>query len=160
MERLAQEAFAGVPERRVADVVAERDRLDEVAVETEQLSDRPRHAADELDVQPAAADVVVLDEAEHLRLAGVAVVGGDVEDLLDVAREGGAGERRLVVGVRLAADHVLVGGAEARGAACRAVGAYGGLDFGIEREVGDGAAHGGVLSSDALGGASHRSRPL
>ena len=50
-------------------------------------ADVARDAPDQLHVQPAAADVVVLHQAEHLRFACVAVISGDVHDLVDIARE-------------------------------------------------------------------------
>ena len=93
----AQVALAGVAEGRVPYVVAQCDGLDELAVQPQQRPDAAGHAADQLHVQPAAADVVVLHEREHLRLVGVTVVRRHVEDLLDVARERGARERGVVV---------------------------------------------------------------
>jgi len=130
--------LAGMSEGRVAHVMPERDGLDELAVEPEQAADAPRDAAHELHVEPAARDVVVLDEREHLRLVRVAVVGGDVEDLLDVAREGGAGEGSLVVGIGLAPRDARVVEAQGVGSPGRPVGADGRLDGGVEGAVGDG----------------------
>jgi len=109
LEALAQVALARVAERRVAQVVPERNGLDELCVKAEQVAYAARNAAHELHVQPAAADVVVLDEREHLRLVRIAVVRGNVDDLLDIAREGGARDRGLVMGLGLPAEHVFVG---------------------------------------------------
>ncbi|MFQ9676634.1 MAG: hypothetical protein ACLRZO_07000 [Eggerthella lenta] len=127
-------------------VVAQCDGLDELAVQPQQRSDAAGHAADQLHVQPAAADVVVLHEREHLRLVGVTVVRRHVEDLLDVARERGARERGVVVRVPFAAHDVRVVEAMRVRAPGGAVGADGGLDVGVEREVGDvRAVHGRPL---------------
>ena len=86
---VVQEALARMSERRVAEVVPERDGLYEVEVEPEGAADVARDAADELLVEAAAGEVVVLAEREHLRLAVEAVVRGGVHDLLRVAHEGG-----------------------------------------------------------------------
>lgn len=67
-------------------------------------------------------------------------------DLLDVARERGARERGVVVRVPLAAHDVRVVEAMRVRAPGSAVGADGGLDVGVEREVGDvRAVHGRPL---------------
>ena len=105
---LRQEALAGVAERRVAQVVPQRDGLDQLAVQPQQPSDVARDAADQLHVQASAADIVVFHQAEHLRFAGVAVVSGNVDDLVDVAREGASQQRGVVVRVALAPHHVFI----------------------------------------------------
>ena len=128
----AEVALAGVAEGRVPYVVAQCDGLDELAVQPQQRSDAAGHAADQLHVQPAATDVVVLHEREHLCLVGVTVVRRHVEDLLDVARERGARERGVVVRVPFAAHDVRVVEAMRVRAPGGAVGADGGLDVGVE----------------------------
>ena len=90
VEDVVQEPLAGVAKRRVADVVAQRDGLDEVQVEPQRQADVSRHAAHELHVQATARDVVVCAQREDLRLAREAVVGRQVDDLLGVTHEGGA----------------------------------------------------------------------
>ena len=90
-----------MPERRVPQIVAESDRLDEVAVETERVTDIACDTSHELHVESAAREVVVAAEAEDLGLAVVAVVRGQVQDLLGVAHEGGAPEARGVLFARL-----------------------------------------------------------
>ncbi len=161
MVALAQEAFARMAERRVPHVVPERDGLDELAVQPQKRADAARDAAHQLHVQAAPADVVVLHEREHLRLVGVAVVGRHVEDLLDVAREGGARERGLVVGVRLAARHLRV--VEGAGVlpAGRAVGTDGLFHARVEREVGYRFGHAGSFRRQARPcSAFHCTNPL
>ena len=104
LEHVVQAALAGVSERRVPKVVPEPDGLDEVAVEPERVADVARDAGDELDMETAAREVVVRAEAEDLRLAGVAVVCGQVEDLLHIAHEGRPPEARLVARALLAPE--------------------------------------------------------
>ena len=59
-------------------------------------------------MQAPPADVVVLNEGEHLGFAGVSVVGRHVQDLLDIARERRPSERRIVVGIGLAPHDVRI----------------------------------------------------
>ena len=79
--------FASVPARRVADVVSERDGLDEVLVQAQTASDGPRDPGDHLHVEEPARDVVVPDQEEHLRLVHVPRVGVAVHDAVRVVRE-------------------------------------------------------------------------
>ena len=132
-----QKALAGVAEGRVARVVAQRDGLDEVAVQPEQAPDAPGHAAHQLHVQAAPRDLVVLGEGEHLGLVGIAVVGGQVQDLLDVAHEGRARERGPVVGEVLAAHHGVVVGAVGARSPGGPIGPDGLLYGRVQGEVGD-----------------------
>ena len=132
-----EEPLAGVPERRVPHVMAERDRLDELAVQPERAPDVARDAAYELHVEPAPANVVVLHEREHLGLAGVAVVGGHVHDLLDVACEGGPHDGRVVVRVRFAAHHGVAVASPGAHAPEAAVFPDAFLDFRAKGEIGD-----------------------
>ncbi len=132
-----EEPLAGVAEGGVARVVAERDGLNEVAVQPEQAPDAPGHAAHELHVQAAPRDLVVLGEGEHLGLVGVAVVGGQVQHLLDVAHEGRARERGAVVGEVLAAHHVRIIDAVGTHAARGPISPDGLFHLGIQGKVGD-----------------------
>ena len=132
-----QVAFPCVPERRMTQVVPKRDRLDELDVQSQKLADGARDAADELHVQAAAADIVVFNEREHLRLVGVAVVSGNVDDLLDVARECGPRQRCVIVAVVLAAHDVLIVKSVRVFPVGSAVGADGCFDFGVEGQVRD-----------------------
>ena len=71
-EALAQagveDRLADVPERRVAEVVAEPDRLGEVLVERQRPRDRPRDLRDLERVRQPRAVVVALGRDEDLRL--------------------------------------------------------------------------------------------
>ena len=136
-----------MPERRVPQIVPERYGLDEVAVQPEQPPDSPCDAAYQLHVQAAAADVVVLDEGKHLRLACVSVISGHVHNLLDVSRERGPGDRRCVMRVGLAPGHVLVAKAVGAHSPRRAVGENLRLDCRVDRQVGYGILRHGCLPS-------------
>ena len=68
LQRGAQGLLAGVPERRVAEVVAERDGLRQVLVEPQGARDRARDADDLERVREPRAVVVALGRDEHLGL--------------------------------------------------------------------------------------------
>ena len=72
MVELGQVVLALVTKRRVPEVVPDGDGLDEVEVEAESGSDGAPDPAHHLQVERAAGNVVVADEAEDLRLVGAA----------------------------------------------------------------------------------------
>ena len=79
-----------MPERRVADVVREAQRLGQVLVEPERARD---HAADLRDLEAVGqpdAEVVAVGRDEDLRLAGEAAERDRMDDPVAVALEGGA----------------------------------------------------------------------
>ncbi len=77
-------------EGRVADVVAERDRLDERLVQSKRPADRARDLCDLERVGHARAEVVAGAVDEDLRLVFEAAEGAAVDDAVAVAREIGA----------------------------------------------------------------------
>ena len=86
-----ERVLAGMAERRVAEVVAERHRFGEVVVEAERARERPgdfRH----LDrMGEPGAEMVALVVDEDLGLVGEAAEGGRVDDAVAVPLEVGAG---------------------------------------------------------------------
>ena len=89
-----ERVLAGMAERRVAEVVAERDRLGEVVVEPERAGERAGDLRDLDRVGEAGAEMVALVMDEHLRLVGEAAERGRMDDAVAVALEFGAGRRR------------------------------------------------------------------
>ena len=67
-EALGQDVLAEMPERRVPEVVRERQGLDQVLVQTERARDRPPDLADLDAVGQPGPEVVALVIDEHLRL--------------------------------------------------------------------------------------------
>ena len=59
-------------------------------------------------MQPASANVIVLDKRKHLGFVSVAIVRGNVDDLLDVAGERGTRQRRVIMRVVLATNDVVI----------------------------------------------------
>ena len=87
---LAQEAvedvLAGVAERRVPEVVAERDRLGQVLVQAERAGDAAGDLRDLDRVRQARAEVVALVGDEDLRLVLEPAERARVDDAVAVAR--------------------------------------------------------------------------
>ena len=86
--------FAGMSERGVAEIVAERDRLGEIVVEPQGAGERARDLRDLDRVGEAGAEMIALVIDEHLGLVGEAAKGGRVNDAVAVALEFAAGRRR------------------------------------------------------------------
>ena len=97
-----QEALAGMAERGVTNVVAQRDCFDEVEVEAKRGANVSCDTCNELHVKAPAREVIVRAKREDLGLSGKAVVRGHVHDLLGVAHEGRA-KRALLVALGLVA---------------------------------------------------------
>ena len=113
LHRLIERALAGMPERRVAEIVRERDRLGEILVEAQLARDRARDLRHLERVRQPRAVVIALVEDEHLRLVGQTAEGGRVQHAVAVALEGAAG-RALGLGVQAAAARNRARGIGAR----------------------------------------------
>ena len=98
------------------------DGFGEVFVQSQHTRDGARRAGDELYVQASSRDVVVAHEAEHLGFASVAIVGRNVEDLVDVSAERGAVQPLRHVSPGVAPYGVFIGAAIGVGDAVYAVG--------------------------------------
>ena len=85
-----------MPERRVPDVVAQRDRLGQRLVERERRSQRARDLRDLQRVGQARDEVVALGVEEDLRLVLEAAERLGMEDAIPVAFEGRAKRVRLL----------------------------------------------------------------
>ena len=97
-----ERVLAGVAERRVAEIVAERHRLGEFFVEPQRLGERASELGDLDRMGEARAEMVALVIDEHLGLVGKAAEGGRMDDAVAVALEVVAGRRRRL-GVEAAA---------------------------------------------------------
>ena len=86
-EALVERALAGMAERRVAEVVAERGGLGEILVEAERPGDGARHLRHFQGVGQAVAEVVALVEDEHLGLVGEPAERRRMDDAVAVAAE-------------------------------------------------------------------------
>ena len=83
----AQHALAGVAERRVAQVVAERDRFGQLLVQAQHLGDRARDLRDFERVRQPRAVVVAGGREEHLRLVLQPAERLGVDDAIAIALE-------------------------------------------------------------------------
>ena len=93
-EAAVERALAGMAERRMAEVVGERQRLAQILVEPERAGERAGDLRDFERVGEPGAEMVALVEDEHLRLVGQPAEGGGMDDAVAVAAEIGAGRRR------------------------------------------------------------------
>ena len=98
--QLAQHPFAGVAERRVAEIVPERNRFGQLFVQPQHLRDGPRNLRDFERVRQARAVVIAGRREEHLRLVLQPAERLGVDDAIAIALE-----RR--------ADRIFVFGADA-----------------------------------------------
>ncbi len=87
-QRLVQRILSGVAERRVAEIVRERDRLDQVLVQPEPARDRAADLRHLERMRQPGAEQVALVVQEHLGLVDQAPEGGAVDDAVPVALEG------------------------------------------------------------------------
>ena len=85
-----ERALAGMAERRMAEIVGQRQRLGEVFVDAERARQRARHLRDFERMGEPGAVVVALVEHEDLRLVLEAAEGGRMDDAVAVAAEGAA----------------------------------------------------------------------
>ena len=86
---LIERALACMAEGRVAEIVAERDRLGQILVQAERPCDRPRDLRHLERVRQAGAVVVALGRNENLRFVGQAAERLAVQDAVAVALKAG-----------------------------------------------------------------------
>ena len=89
-DEIVEHALAGVTERRVPQIVAERDRLGELLVEPEHLGDAARDLRHLERVRQAGPIVIPGRREEHLRLVLEAAERLAVDDAIAVTLEGRA----------------------------------------------------------------------
>ena len=85
-----ERALAGMAERRMAEIVGQRQRLGQIFVDAERARQRPRHLRDFERMGEPGAVVVALVEHENLGLVLEAAEGGRMDDAVAVAAEGAA----------------------------------------------------------------------
>ncbi len=90
-EAAIERALAGMPERRMAEVVGERQRLGQVLVEAERAGERARDLGDLERVGQPGAEMIAFVEDEDLGLVREPAKGGGMDDAVAVAPEGVAG---------------------------------------------------------------------
>ena len=93
-EAAVERALAGMAERRMAEIVGERQRLGEVLVEPERAGERAGDLGDLEGVGQPGAEVVALVKDEDLGLVREPAEGGRMDDAVAVAPEGVARRAR------------------------------------------------------------------
>ena len=84
-QAIVERALAGMAERRMTEVVGQRQRLGEVLVEAERAGQRARDLRDFERVGQPRAVMIALVEHEHLGLVLEAAEGGRMDDAVAVA---------------------------------------------------------------------------
>ncbi len=87
LEAAVERPLAGMPERRMAEIVRERQCLGEVLVEAERARQRTRNLGDFQGVGEARSKVVALVEDEHLRLVRQPAERRRMDDAVAIAAE-------------------------------------------------------------------------
>ena len=95
-QKTREQLLADVAERRVADIVAERHRLDQILVDPQRARDRAADLVHLEDVREARAVVIADRGEEDLRLVLRAPEGLAMDDAVAVDRERHPRRRRLV----------------------------------------------------------------
>jgi len=85
--KLGEKPLPVVPEGAVADVVAQGDGLNKIFVQRKQASAGPGDLGNELDVQNAVGDMVVLDQVKNLGLVNVAGIGVRMKNAVCIQRK-------------------------------------------------------------------------
>ena len=85
-----ERALPGMAERRMAEIVRQRQRLGEIFVESKPAGERAGHLRHFEGVGEPRAVMVALVEDEHLGLVLEAAEGGRVDDAVAIAAEGAA----------------------------------------------------------------------
>ncbi len=93
-EALVERALAGMAERRMAEIVAERRGLGQILVEPERAGERAGDLRHFQGVGQAGAEMIALVEDEHLGLVGEPPERRRMDDSVAVAAEGAAGGAR------------------------------------------------------------------
>ena len=88
---MIERALAGMAERRMAEVVAERGGLGQILVEPERAGERAGDLGDFQGVGQAGAEMIALVEHEHLGLVRQPPERRRVDDSVAVAAEGAPG---------------------------------------------------------------------
>ena len=89
-DELVQDALAGVPERRVTEIVTERNRLGQLFVQPQHLGDGPRDLGHLQRVREARAIVIARGREEDLGLVLQPSERLAVDDAIPIALEAGA----------------------------------------------------------------------
>ena len=79
-----EERLAGMAKRRVANVMAQAHRFDQVFVEKKVAPNCSGDPGDKLDMQNPVADVIISDQAEYLGFVNIAGIGPGVEDAVGI----------------------------------------------------------------------------
>ena len=93
---IVEKALTGVAKGRVSQVVAQANRLDQIAVEPQGATDIARNARDKLHVQSAPRQIIITTEAKDLRFACITRVRRKMKNLFGIAHKRRTHKRAFV----------------------------------------------------------------
>ena len=93
---IVEESLARMAKRRVPQVMAQANRLDQIAVEPQGVTDIARNTRDKLHVQTSARQIIIATEAKDLRFACITRVRRKMKNLFGIAHKRRTHERALV----------------------------------------------------------------
>ena len=85
---LREDAFAFMTKRRMTDVMAERDRLDQILVEPEKAADGSSNTRDNLHMQDPVRDMIVVNQRENLGFIDITGISLGMEDAVGIMGKG------------------------------------------------------------------------
>lgn len=93
---IVEETLAGMAKGRMAQIVAQANRLDQIAVEAQGTADIAGNARDELHMKAAPRQVVVAAKAKDLRFACITRVRRKMKNLFGIAHKRRTHKRAFV----------------------------------------------------------------
>ena len=93
---IIEESLTGMAKGRVSQVVAQANRLDQIAVEPQGATDIARNARDKLHVQTAARQIIIATEAKDLRFACITRVRRKMKNLFGITHKRRTHKRAFV----------------------------------------------------------------
>ena len=84
MVQLVEKELSLVSERRMPDIMPDRDRLDEIEIQPQRSADRARDSRNKLHVCGTTGNIVVSIKREHLSFVAAAVKKRTVNDFIHV----------------------------------------------------------------------------
>lgn len=75
-----------MPERRMSHIMRERDRLDQIEIQTQRSSDRSRNFGNKLNVERASCEIIVSIKRKNLRFIRITVIKRAVQNHVHIIR--------------------------------------------------------------------------
>jgi hypothetical protein len=83
-----ENAFTFMAKRRMANIMAKGDGLDQVLIKPEESTDGPGNPRNDLNMQDPVGDMIVVHQGKHLGFIDVAGIGFGMEDAVRILGKG------------------------------------------------------------------------